>query len=37
MMLGAMLERMMVNEWNSASEALVSEVAATSSGLRKQR
>ena len=37
MMFGAMLERMMVNEWNSASEALVSEVAATSSGLRKQR
>src|SRR2546428_11745225 len=26
MMLGAMLERMMVNEWYSASEALVSEL-----------
>ncbi len=34
MMFGAMLEGMMVNEWNSASGALVSEVTGTSSSQR---
>lgn len=34
-MFGAMLERMMVDEWNSASEALVSEVMGTSSSTKR--